>query len=252
MSGSLKLESTPFNYTLVLSNTSLRIEAKHEEECLIWGTIIDDVLTDPETINVSDNSTTKFIANLEVDAIFDIFEQYNDNILDKNIKITFPTTYKNDKEHLCIAIDFKRSYGKQQNESKFIILDPINVSKDIIHDQKFHNFKGKVADRFEKIQATIDDHENIHKERHDGHDKMFVVVNTNYNTIKTSVEENNDEIDEITGRITGCNNEITALKTTITSLQQTIATLTTSNTNLNNLVATINTSIAELKAAKTT
>ncbi len=258
MSNSLKIETNGFVFTFVLSGQSLSVGGKHEDECLEWGTVIDDVLTDPETMTISGDSTTKFIANLEVDAIFDIFEQYNNNVLDKNIKITFPTTYKNDREHLCIAIDFKRSYGKQQNESKFIILDPINVPKDHIHNQKFNNFKVKTFDKFEKIQSIIDDNDKIYKERLDGNDKMLEVINSKITEMNGYITDAENDISTCETNLGSTNTNVAVLRTDITKLQQDLATLTTANNNLNakvvsleTLISGINISIAELKKATT-
>lgn len=155
MSSPIKLTIEPFEYILTLQDSVLHIVAKHLDECLIWSTIIDDILDDPETMKVNGNTKKQFIANLEPEEIFEIFDQYKKGELGPNIKITFPQMFKTEKEHLCIVIEFQRSFGKRQNDTKWIMLNPENISKDVIIFQKLELLKNKTSLKINEIEKNI-------------------------------------------------------------------------------------------------
>jgi len=156
----IKLVIEPFEYTLTLQDSVLQIVAKHLDECLIWSTILDDVLEDPDSMKNTTNSKKQFIVNLEPEEIFEIFDQYKKNILGNNIKITFPKMFKTEKEHLCIVIEFQRTFGKQQNDTKWIMLNPENISKDVIIFQKLEHLKNKMLTKFNDVDNSIEKLEN--------------------------------------------------------------------------------------------
>jgi len=156
----IKLVIEPFEYTLTLQDSVLQIVAKHLDECLIWSTILDDVLEDPDSMKNTTSSKKQFIVNLEPEEIFEIFDQYKKNILGNNIKITFPKMFKTEKEHLCIVIEFQRTFGKQQNDTKWIMLNPENISKDVIIFQKLEHLKNKTLTKFNDVDKSIENLEN--------------------------------------------------------------------------------------------
>jgi len=151
----ITLTIEPFEYILTLQDSALQIVAKHVDECFIWSTILDDILQEPDTVKMDFNTKKQFIVNLEPEEIFDLFDQYEKKILEKNINITFPKMFKTENEHLCIIIEFQRSFGKQQNDTKWIILNPENISKDVIIFQKFEQFKMKTLHKINEIEHSI-------------------------------------------------------------------------------------------------
>ena len=130
------------------------------DECLIWSTILDDVLEDPDSMKNTTSSKKQFIVNLEPEEIFEIFDQYKRDALGNNIKITFPKMFKTEKEHLCIVIEFQRTFGKQQNDTKWIMLNPENISKDVIIFQKLEHLKNKMLTKFNDVDKSIENLEN--------------------------------------------------------------------------------------------
>jgi len=120
----------------------------------VWSTIIDGILQDPEIIK-NDNTQKQFIVNLESDEIFDLFESYKLQTLDQSIEIKFPTIYKNENEHIYIILDIRRAFGKQRCNTRWIMLSPENISKDIINSQKIEHFKCKIITKFESIDCNM-------------------------------------------------------------------------------------------------
>ena len=160
MSEPIKFTIEPFSYVFSLDENVLRIDMKHLDECFIWSAIIEDTLEDPDNIKCEVNPKKQFVANVEPEELFDIFSQFKKGILDKNIKITFPTMFKNENEHLCIFVDFQRSYGKQKNDTKYIIVKPENIAKDIIMFEKLEHLRSKTSTKFSEIEKSMTDHKD--------------------------------------------------------------------------------------------
>ncbi len=152
MSRTIEFSIEPFVYKMTLHDSVLRIVSKHTEECYVWSTIIDGMLMDPDTIKNDSSSQKQFVVNLDPDEIFDLFESHKSGILDNSVKITFPTSYKNENEHICIIIDIQRTFGKQRNDTKWIILSAENIAKDLINYQKIEHFKIKTVSKLHDVE----------------------------------------------------------------------------------------------------
>lgn len=155
MSKTIKFVIEPFEYKMTLQDDVLQIVAKHVDECLVWSTIIEDMLVDPESVR-RDNKEKKFIVNLVPDEIFDIFDCHVKSTLDNNTKILFPHMYKTETDHICITIDFKISFGKQRTDTKWIILDPEIIPKDVINFQKLEHVKSNMLNKINETNTKID------------------------------------------------------------------------------------------------
>ena len=146
----------PFEYKMTLYDDVLQIIAKHVDECLVWSTIVEGILDDPESMKI-EHREKQFIVNLEPEEIFDIFEFYTESTLDNNTKITFPTMFKNESEHICITIDFQVSFGKQRRDTKWIILEPEIIPKDVVHFQKLEHVKNIMLNKISDLNAKIEE-----------------------------------------------------------------------------------------------
>ena len=145
----------PFVYKMTLQDNVLRIDAKHIDECLMWSTTIDDILEDPDSMKMICKEK-QFIVNLDPDEIFEIFDYYDKGSLDNNTKITFPSMFKNEEEHICITIDFQISFGKQRHDTKWIILEPEIIPKDVINFQKLEHVKNNVLSKISDLGAKME------------------------------------------------------------------------------------------------
>ena len=211
MSNMIEIIIEPFMYKMTLHDNVLQIIAKHIDECFVWSTIIDGMLQDPETIQNDSNIQKQFIVNLDPDEIFELFEAYKSQTLDQSIKITFPTIFKNENEHILITLDIQRAFGKQRHDTKFIILEPENIAKDIINYQKIEHFKQKTITKLDVVDKQIYNLEMIIEGLNKKLMEIYIKIETIEKNICNVNDRLNDEIydsNEVDTEITLVQNEL--------------------------------------------
>lgn len=134
MSKTLTLQIQPFEYTITLYEFKLVIRMIQNNTYKVWEKTI----------------VNGYIESLDIDAIYDIFEQHNNNILDKNITIDFP----NDN-NVCININFAISYGKNKVNTKTIIMDPIIIPNEDILNKRFKDIIMLYDDKIEELDENL-------------------------------------------------------------------------------------------------
>lgn len=241
-----------FKYEMVFSDDCLKITATHLDEYFVWSTIIDGILFDPQNIMLDSMTRKDFIGNLATYDVFDIFKQYQTNgeNFDKTIKIVFPTKYKADVESLMITIDFAKSYGIQKIATKYIILQPENVSKELIMLQRMDHFKSK----------TNDDLQIIHNKMHSSESKIieaFQKIDNKIASIDAQVSDVNNFADTLNDQHSTIVEELKTLKLQIAELRSTIIAECNEkcNRSLNKILSTFETKMiayCESKYAKKT
>ncbi len=230
MSKTIEFSIEPFVYKMTLHDSVLRIVSKHMEECYVWSTIIDGMLMDPDTVKNDSSSQKQFVVNLDPDEIFDLFESYKSGVLDNSVKITFPTMYKNENEHICIVVDIQRTFGKQRHDTKWIILSAENIAKDLINYQKIEHFKIKTISKLHVVENLVQQLEQTVSES-----------NQKVVDMKNEMDLLLKQLLEMTGRLS-------ALETKHTSLGMKHTSLETKHTSLESTVSDIESTVDELES----
>lgn len=168
------LHVSPFEYTIELHEKFLKIRMIHNDTFCVWESVIIGALE-----------------NLDIDSIYDIFEQYDNNTLDTNIKLIFPIPCLNNKGDLNININFEISYGKNRCATKCIIMKPVIIPNVDVYNKRFNN-----------LQNIIDD--NV----------MNFVTNYNENidNIENSLFKHGENIKDINVNVDICNRDIAVLE----------------------------------------
>lgn len=230
----------PFTYKIVTDNNSLFVEAVHNEEYLIWSKIIDC-----ELVPLAKNELIDI--KLRPDVLFDLFNKKNNNCLDKQTEIVFPTTYKNASVPISIEIFMTFAFGKSYDVPFLILLDPQEISYEQRINKKLVSTKNmlEIMINSTKTECRGYTDERIDEEAYDDTDVR--------NTIDAKIAKlNTDTIAAYTTMITGAKTAVkTELVTEITKVKTELtAALSALKTELTNSLNAFKTEVANKYALK--
>lgn len=213
----LNIKYGKFMFTIKYFDGTIRIEALHEEEHLLWANTFDNILS-------SNKEDKQLILKTSPSMIYKLLSNYANGKNDQYVAIKFPEKYKSPDDAICIEINIKLPYDENCDDSKILVLYSVKVSIEERFNKKIAFTYAKLTDHIEEnSKKNINDISSIIAGIDKRHTDTTNILNSAIGALKTELlSKITADINSATGALktellSKITNEINALRTEITN-----------------------------------